>query len=320
MHSAKIETNLEQPFLPKITYRSRVVNDFRRNRWIYLMLLPVVVYYAVFQYGPMYGIQIAFKDYSPVKGMWNSPWVGFQYFSDFFHSFYFRRTLQNTLMLSVLDLIFTFPAPIVLALLLNEIRRAWFKRTVQTITYMPHFISIVVVVGMMVDFLASDGLVNQVLGYFGIGSVTFMQESGWFRPLYIGSGIWQQVGWGSIIYLAAISNIDPSLYEAAKVDGASRWKQTLNITIPGMIPIIVILFILKVGSTMVVGDEKILLMYSPPVYDTADVIGTYVFRKGIVDFNYSFSAAVGLFNSIINFTLLITANTISKRLSENKLW
>ncbi|MFK7697666.1 ABC transporter permease, partial [Paenibacillus sp. HJGM_3] len=229
--------------------------------------------------------------------------------------------LRNTLLLSLYELVFAFPASIILALLLNELRSAMFKRAVQTITYMPHFISIVVISGMMVDFLARDGLINNVLSsVFGIEPIAFLQESGWFRTLYISSGIWQNIGWGSIIYLSAMSSIDPSLYEAAKVDGASRWKQTLHITLPGIMPTVIILLILQIGNFMTVGTDKILLLYNSTTYETADVIGTFVYRKGILESDFSYSAAVGLFNAVINFTLLVLANTISRRTSETKLW
>lgn len=218
------------------------------------------------------------------------------------------------------ELLFAFPAPIILALLLNEIRGRIFKRAVQTISYLPHFISIVVVVGMMFDFLARDGLINQLLGFLGIDSIPFMSEPGWFRTLFVGSGIWQGLGWGSIIYLAAIATIDPTLYEAAKIDGAGRFKQVLHITIPGMMPTIVIMFILNMGSMMSVGSEKVLLMYSPLTYETADVISTFVYRRGVLDSDYGFTTAVGLFNSVVSFILLVVSNTISKRVSEHKLW
>ncbi|OUS69471.1 sugar ABC transporter permease [Paenibacillus sp. MY03] len=299
---------------------SNLGKDLKRNKYVYLMLAPVVAFYLLFHYGPMYGIQVAFKDYSLSGGMWNSPWIGFKYFEQFFDSYYFGRIVRNTVLISLYELLFAFPASILLAIMLNEVRQPRFKRTVQSLTYMPHFISIVVVVGMMTDFLATDGLVNHLLTSLGLGEIPFLREPGWFRTLYIGSGIWQHIGWGSIVYLASIANIDPTLYEAAKVDGAGRFKQIVHITIPGMIPIIVILFILKVGSMMAVGDEKILLMYNSATYETADVIGTYVYRKGILETNMSYSAAVGLFNSLINFALLILANSFSKRVSENKLW
>jgi len=299
----------------------KVVKDAKRNKFIYLMVLPVVLYYIIFQYGPMYGLQIAFKDYSPQLGFSGSEWVGLKHFSEFFSSFFFWRLLRNTVLLSLYSFIFAFPAGIILALLLNEIRGHIFKRSVQTITYMPHFVSLVVIVGILFDFTSTDGIINDILGFvFGIEPVAFMREAEWFRTLFIGSDIWQNVGWSSIIFLAAMSNIDPSLYEAAKIDGAGRWKQTLHITIPGIMPTVIILLILQIGKFMTVGDEKILLMYNPTTYETADVIGTYVYRKGILESNFSYSAAVGLFKSVIAFTLLIIANSIARKISDTKLW
>lgn len=300
--------------------RRTVVRDLRRNKYIYLMALPVLAYYLVFHYGPMYGLLIAFKDFSPGLGIWGSQWIGFDHFNDFFQSHYFGRLIRNTVLINVYELLFAFPASIVLALLINEIRSSLFKRAVQTVSYLPHFISIVVVVGMMVDFLARDGLINQLVAAFGLESIPFLRQPEWFRFLYVSSGIWQGIGWGSIIYLAAISNIDPTLYEAAKMDGAGRWKQTLHITIPGIMPTIVILLILSMGSMMTVGSEKVLLMYNPLTYETADVISTYVYRKGILEANYGYTTAVGLFNSVISFALIVAANGISKRVSDNKLW
>lgn len=305
----------------RTSFRHRAARDFKRNKIIYLMLNPAVLYFLIFHYGPMYGMQIAFKDYSIHLGFLNSPWVGLDNFKEFFVNHYFFRIIRNTILLSVYSLLFAFPAGIVLALLLNEIRSNLFKRTVQTITYMPHFISLVVVVGILFDFLARDGLINQVLGtLFGTEAVPFMREADWFRFLYIGSGIWQNIGWSSIIFLASIATIDPSLYEAARIDGASRWKQTWYVTLPGMAPTIIILLILNIGQLLTVGNEKILLMYNPITYETADVIGTYTYRKGILETNYSYAAAVGMFNAVISFTLLIVANAISRRVSETKLW
>lgn len=300
--------------------KTTAAKDFRKNKTIYLLALPVIAYYLVFHYGPMYGVQIAFKDFSPSLGIADSPWVGFRHFTEFFNGFYFWRVIRNTLLISLYSIAFGFPASIVLALLLNELRSRLFKRTVQSITYLPHFISLVVVVGMMVDFLSADGLINQIIAAFGFESRSFLQEPKWFRFLYVSSGIWQEVGWGSIIYLAAIAGIDPTLYEAAKVDGAGRFKQILHITIPGIMPTIAILFILRMGSVMSVGDEKILLMYNPMTYETADVIGTYVYRKGILETSYSFSSAVGLFNAVINFAFLLLTNLISKRSGGTKLF
>lgn len=304
-----------------MNFKDNVVKDFKRNKVIYLMLSPIILYYIIFQYGPMYGLQIAFKDYSPVLGFHGSPWVGFEHFIEFFNSFYFWRLLKNTILLSFYSLIFAFPAGIILALLLNEVKGRIFKRTVQTVTYMPHFVSLVVIVGILFDFTARDGLINDMLVFLlGIDPIAFMRESDWFRTLYIGSDIWQNVGWSSIIFLAAMSNIDPSLYEAAKMDGAGRFKQMIHITLPGIMPTVIILLILLIGKFMTVGDEKILLMYNPTTYETADVIGTYVYRKGILESNFSYSAAVGLFKSLIAFSLLVIANGIARKIGDTKLW
>lgn len=303
----------------KRTFKHRAIRDLKMNRYIYIMLIPVLAYYALFVYGPMYGLQIAFKDFSLGAGMWNSPWVGFKHFEAFFDSYYFWRLLRNTLLLSLYELLFAFPASIILALLLNELRSNRFKRMVQTVTYMPHFISIVVICGILVDFLSRDGLINNVLAWMGFDRTAFLGESSWFRTVYISSNVWQSVGWGSIIYLSAMTSIDPSLYEAAKVDGSSRFKQVFHVTLPGIMPTIVILLILQIGNFMTVGTEKILLLYNPVTYETADVIGTFLYRKGILEADYSYSAAVGLFNSVINFILLVLANALSKR-SGNNLW
>jgi putative aldouronate transport system permease protein len=295
-----------------------VRRDLRRNKHIYLMLLPVVLYYLVFHYGPMYGAVIAFQDFNPVRGVFGSKWVGLQNFQDFFSSVFFGRLMFNTVAISVLEIVFGFPAPIILALLINELRGNPFRRLVQTVTYLPHFISVVVIVGMLFDFFARDGVANQLLSLSD--PIAFMQSPEWFRQLFVGSGIWQQVGWGSIVYLAAIATIDSALYEAAKVDGANRFRQIWHITIPGILPTIVILLILRLGSVMSVGYEKIILMYNPLTYETADVISTYVFRRGVLQADFSFSAAVGLFNSVINFALLIGANRLSRRLTGSGLW
>lgn len=310
--------------LPKVDrtkYGYRLKRDLKVNRYLYLMALPVVVYYLLFHYVPMYGIQIAFKNYSPGTGIWHSDWVGFKYFNEFFHSFYFGRLIRNTLILSFYELIFQFTAPIILAFLLNELRSALFKRIVQTIAYLPYFISIVVVVGFIVDFLARDGLLTNMLHFlFGMEKVAYLSKPEWFRVIFVSSGVWQNVGWGTIIYLAAMANIDPSLYEAAKVDGASRLKMSYHITFPGIMPTIIILLILQIGSLMSVNTDKILLLYNTATYESADVIGTYVYRKGILEANFSYSAAIGLFNSVINFVLLVMANALSKRVTETKLW
>ncbi len=294
--------------------------DLKRHWAIYLMALPVMIYYVIFHYGPMYGLQIAFKEFSPAGGIWGSPWVGLKHFESFFNGIYFWRLIKNTILINLYELAFGFPAAIILALLLNEIRSRAFKRVVQTISYLPHFISIVIVAGMMIDFLSRTGLINQLIGAFGIEPIDFLKDPDWFRFMFVSSGIWQGVGWSSIVYLAAIATIDPTLYEAARMDGANRWKQTLHITIPGIMPTIVILFILQMGSMLTVGSEKVLLLYNPLTYETGDVISTYVYRKGVLEANYSFTAAVGLFNSVISFILIVAANSFVKRISENKLW
>jgi putative aldouronate transport system permease protein len=302
------------------TFARRLRADLRRNNYIYLMLAPLVAYYVIFHYGPMYGAIIAFKDFNPAQGVLGSPWVGLQNFTDFFNGPFFLRLLRNTLAINVLDIIVGFPAPIILALLLNELTSQRFKRTVQTITYLPHFMSLVVVVGIMVDFLARDGLVNQLLGTLGVAPTAFLLQANWYWALYVGSGIWQAIGWGSIIYLAAIANVDPTLYEAATVDGAGRWSQMRHVTLPGMMPMIVTLLILRVGMLMSVGYEKALLLYNPSTFETADVISSYVYRKGVLGMDYSFTAAVGLFNSLINFAFLLVANRLSRKANQASLW
>jgi len=309
-----------RPVARRTGFWHAVVKDFRRNKFIYLMLLPVLAYYIIFHYIPMYGAQIAFRDFVPARGIWGSEWIGFENFQDFFGGIFFWRLMRNTLAINILDVLFGFPAPILLALLLNELTSDRFKRVVQTITYMPHFISLVVVVGMLIDFLARDGLVNYMLAWFDVTPVAYLQRPDLYWFIYVGSGIWQSIGWGSIIYLAAITTIDPTLYEAAKVDGASRMRQIWHITLPGIRPTIILLLILRIGMLMNVGYEKTILLYNPLTYQTADVISTYVYRKGILDANFGFSSAVGLFNSAINFALLIIANRLSRRLSESGLW
>lgn len=299
---------------------SVVYKDFIKNKYVYFMAIPVIAYYIIFCYWPMYGITIAFKDFSIKHGILGSKWVGFKYFNEFFNSRYFTRIIKNTLLINLYDVLWGFPAPIILALLLNEVKNKIFKNTIQTISYLPHFISMVVICSIILDFTSSDGLINGILAHFRVAPSNLMMRPELFRTIYISSGIWQSVGWGSIIYLGALTGIDPQLYEAAIIDGAGRWKQVWSVTIPGIAPTIITLLILRLGSMMSVGFEKIILLYNPMIYETADVISTFVYRKGLEDFNYSYSTAVGLFNSLINFGLLITANKISKRYSETSLW
>lgn len=295
--------------------------EILRNKYVYLMALPVILYYLIFQYGPMYGTIIAFKQYDIVKGVWGSPWVGFKYFIEFFESFYFERTLRNTLLISLYELLWGFPAPIILALLLNELRHNKFKRVVQTITYLPHFVSTVVICGMIFDFVSRNGFITEIFVFLGGERTNLLSQPQYFRTIFISSGIWQGVGWGTIIYLSALSGIDMEQYEAAMIDGAGRLKQLIHITLPGLMPTIVILLILRIGQVMSVGFEKIILLYNPNTYETADVISSYVYRKGLGEaFQFSFTAAVGLFQSVINFTLVISANWISRKVNETSLW
>lgn len=306
--------------VPKKTRLYRIGRDLRMNKYLYIMIIPVMAYYLIFEYGPMYGVIIAFKNFSPMKGVLGSDWVGLKYFQDFFTSMYAWRTIKNTFLISLYGLLFSFPAPIILALLLNEVKNKLFKRTVQTISYMPHFISLIVVCGLVVDFTQKNGLINDILHFFTGERILFLQKPEWYRTIHIASGVWQQVGWSSILYLAALAGIDMEQYEAANIDGANRWQQMLHITLPGITPTIVILFILNIGQMMNVGYEKVLLLYNPLTYSTADVISTYVYRAGLQSFNYGYSTAVGLFNSLINLTLIISANYLSRKVNDTSLW
>jgi len=317
---AQLQANNIVTTKKKISFWQRLKKDFRINKYVYIMAIPMIVFFILFSYVPMYGVTIAFKDFSPKLGIINSPWIGFKHFKSFFNSIYFARTLKNTVLLSFYSLLWGFPAAIILALLLNEIRREKFKRVVQTVTYLPHFISLVVICGMLIDFTSTDGLINSILVNFGVEPVNWLTKPEWFRTIYIGSGVWQSIGWDSIIYLAALSGIDPSLYEAATVDGAGRWKQLLHITLPGIAPTIVIMLILNIGGLMSVGYEKIILLYNPMTWETSDVISSYVYRKGLIGADYSFSTAVGLLESAVGFVLLVLANKFSKKISEVSLW
>ncbi len=298
----------------------QVKKDWKRNRSLYLMVLPVILFYILFHYKPMYGALIAFQDYNPRLGFSGSEWVGFDQFNRFFTSPYFGRLVKNTLLLSVYGILFGFPAPIILALLLNELRAKRFKKTVQTITYLPHFISLVVVTGIIKDFTQSTGLINDIIVMFGGERSSLIQNPALYRTIYIVSDIWQGIGWGSIIYLSALSGVDQQLYEAASIDGAGRWKQLIHVTLPGIAPTIVIMLIMRRGQLLGTGYEKTILLYNEATYETADVIASYIYRVGILERNWSYSTAIGLFNSVINLALLIVTNKISKRVSETSLW
>ena len=300
---------------------NRWLQSIKRDRWLYIMFAPVLIYYVIFHYAPIGGLVVAFKDYNLFQGIWASPWVGLEHFSDFFSSIYFGRLLRNTLAISLLDLLIGFPAPIVLALMLNEVQSALFKRTVQTVSYLPHFVSMVVIAGLVVNFLSpSTGLINSLIAMFGGEKVSFLAEPQYFWIIFTLMNCWKGIGWGSIIYLATLSGVDPSLYEAAIVDGAGRWKQTWYITLPSIMPTIIILLIMRIGGLLSVSYEAIILMYNPSIYQTADILSTYVYRRGLIDADYSFATAVGLFQSVFALILVVSANKISKKISETSLW
>lgn len=301
--------------------RKTLLKQMLQTWELYLFIAPAFLYFAIFHYGPMYGIQIAFKNFIPTKGITGSPWVGFEHFERFFDSYYFWDLLWNTLSISLYELAIGFPLPIILALAFNEIKNGVFKRTVQTVTYAPHFISVVVMAGIIITFLSpTSGIIVHIIEFLGFNAPDFLTDPAWFKTVYVLSGVWQSAGWGTIIYLAALSGVDPLLHEAAVVDGASRWQRIWNINIPAIIPTITILLILNTGNILGVGFEKILLLQNSLNMEASDVISTFVYRAGLVDAQYSFSTAVGLFNSIVNAILLVTVNQIARRTSENSLW
>ncbi len=311
---------VEKKKAKKDTVFQKLKADYREHKIIYIMLIPVVLYYVVFQYGPFGGLIVAFKDYKPALGIWDSTWIGFRNFTDFFGSYYFGSLLKNTLWISIQSIIWGFPAPIILAILLNEIRSTRFKKMVQTVTYMPHFISTVVISGLIIDMVATSGVITQMLQYFGYEGGNLLHVSKYFVPIFVTSDIWQHIGWGTIIYIAALAGISDELYEAAQIDGANRLKRMIHITLPGLAPTMVTMFILRIGSIMSVGWEKITLLSNPAISDTAQVISSFVYEQGMLGGEYSYTAAIGLFNSIINFTLIVVANRISRQVNETSLW
>jgi putative aldouronate transport system permease protein len=292
----------------------------RRDWQLYSLAILPLLFFLIFRYLPMAGNIIAFRRYFPGGNLFGEEWVGLYYFQLFFDDPSFWRAFRNTLILGALTLVFLFPMPLILALLLNEVRTRVLKRTVQTISYLPHFLSIVVVAGLIFQLLSIDGLVNQALRALGQNSVSFLQEPGWFRTIYISSEMWQTVGWGTILYLAALTTIDPNLYEAARIDGANRWRQTWHVTLPGIRPTIVTLLVLNTGTFMAVGFEKILLIYNPLTYVTGDVIATYLYRIGVQSGLFSYAAAIGMFEAVIGLTLVFTVNGIARRTVGTSLW
>lgn len=304
----------------KKSFRKRLKKDLQDHWQLYLMALPVIIYFLLFNYAPMAGIVMAFQKYSMRKGILGSDWIGFDNFIRFFSSPNFWRLLRNTLLISLYGLLFSFPLPIVFALCLNEVRNTKAKKFVQTVSYLPYFISVVVVVSILFDFGKSEGLFTLIAEHFGWSGGAVISSPKWFRALYIGSNLWQHLGYNSIIFISALAAIDPTLYEAARIDGANRWQQTLHVTLPGISATIVVLLILRLGQIMGVGYEKIILMYGPSTYETGDVIASYVYRMGLLNSDYSYSTAVNLFNSVINLIILTFANFISRKVNETSIW
>lgn len=293
------------------------------NRYLYALFVLPFLYYVLFRYLPIYGVLIAFKRIVVFRGLGeilSAPSVGFKYFRQYLADPYFWKLARNTVLIRLYGIVWGFPAPIVLALLLNELRNDKFKRIIQSITYLPHFISLVVICGMLVNFLSTEGLINQALGFLGVAPTNYLAKPEWFRTIYVGSDIWQHVGFGSIIYLAALTNIDPQLYEAAAIDGAGRWRQLVHVTLPGIAPTITILFILRLGRIMEVGYQKIILLYTGATYETADVISTFVYRRGLIQSDFAYATAVGLFTSLIGLVFVYTANRIARAVGETSLW
>jgi putative aldouronate transport system permease protein len=307
---------------PRKDSRIERIRDHFRNEWqLYVMLLPTIIWLLVFLYKPMYGLQIAFKDYSIFRGVAGSPWVGFEHFWTLFNNDQFIRALRNTVYISLLSLLFGFPMPILLALMFNEVLHQRFKKTAQTIVYLPHFISSVIIAGIVITaFSPSAGIINTALGWFGVDSVYFLTKPEWFRPIFVGTTIWQEAGFQSIVYLAAIAGVSPTLYESAVVDGASRWQMMWKITVPSIMPTIIIMLIIRIGNMLEVSFEMIILLYQPATYETADVVNTFIYRQGLQGGQYDLAAAAGLFNAIVAFVLVMSTNTISKRYSRTSLW
>lgn len=293
---------------------------FWNQRYLFLMVLPGLLIVLVFSYFPMYGIQIAFKKYSAAQGIWGSQWVGFKYFILFFNDPMALRVLKNTLLLGIYSLFWGFPAPIILALLFNEIKNSVFKKVVQTISYLPHFISTVIIVGMIRSFTEREGLFNKIVSLFGYDPIVFLSEPSWFRSIFISTGIWQGIGFSTILYLASLSGVDPTLYDAASIDGASRWKKVLNINWPQIKSTTIILLILSVSGILGTDFQKVLLLYNPDTYVVADVIGTFLYREGIMGARFEYTTAIGLFQSVIAFILLVIANKLSRKVSETSIW
>lgn len=300
--------------------KNKFLKRVRQSKWLYLMFLLPFVYFIVFKYGAMAWLVIAFENFNAFKGVFASDWVGLKWFKTFVSDPYFWNIVKNTIVLNLWMLVFCFPAPILLALMINEVKNKWFQKFTQTVSYLPYFLSTVVVCGFITNIVASDGLVNQILNMLGLEKISFLMEPQWFRPIYVISELWQSCGWGSIIYLAALAGVDQQLYEAAAIDGANKWRQLWHISIPGIASVISIQFLLTVGRLLTVGYEKIILLYNGATYETADVISTYVYRRGLIEANYSYGAAVSIFQAVIALILVITANRAARKIGQTSLW
>ncbi len=312
--------NLSEANVVLLRKKSPLRLELKRNNALYIMIIPPVVLIILFSYLPMFGVMIAFKDYNLALGVLRSPWVGFKYFIQFFNDPFFGRIVSNTFILASLGILIGFPAPIIFALFVNEIPGTRFKRIVQSISYLPYFISTVVIISLLMILFSPDGIVNSFIAAIGAETQVFFSDSKWFRPLFIGSGLWKGIGFGSIIYLAAMAGVNPELYESAMIDGAGKLRRMWSITLPSIMPTIRILFILEMGGLFDVGFEKVFLMYNPAIYRTADVISTYVYRRGIGNMEYDYATAIGLLNSVISFILVFVSNKVSQRMSGEGLW
>lgn len=310
-----------QPAKRRVT-GAMLKKDFKQYYSLYLLMIPVLLFYLYFHYKPMYGLLISFQEFSFKLGITGSPWVGMKNFVRFFTDPYFGRNLINTINISVASIVFGFPAPIILALLINEVRQKWFVRTVQTVSYMPHFVSLVVICGMLKNFVGTDGFINAIVSFFtgNPPQESLLDNASLFVPIYVASDIWQQVGWGSIIYFAALAGVDMELYDAAQVDGAGRLRQMWHITLPCILPTIITMLILRLGQVLTVGYEKIILLTNPYNAEASEVLSYYIYKKGIAGGEYGLATAAGLFNSVINCVFVVVANFISRRVSETSLW
>lgn len=314
-------TSVDNTLLLKQKSKSNLFFTYYKHHYLFLMLLPALIHFFVFRYMPIYGAQIAFKDFYPLKGIWESEWVGLDHFIAMFKGRYFLPVLRNTLLISTYKLLVGFPAPIILAIMLNEVRKMHFKKVIQTISYLPHFISWVVLAGIVIEFLSpSRGPINIILQSLGFKPIFFVAEEAWFRSVLVVSSVWKEIGWGSIIYLAAVTNIDPALYEVADIDGAGRLRKIWNVTIPGLMPVMIIMFIFAIGKIITDDFDQIYNLYNINVYSVGDVISTYTYREGLGHMNYSYSTAVGLFKNVISFSLVLSTNYIARRVNEHALF